>query len=466
MLFVLVALWSTSVVLLLLNSQKVSIRWLSAVTFCGGSGALAAVLGDWILPAISDGTTLDVALKNVQQTMSIISYYGLPYTFLMYSIYYQDEVFTDRWKKICGFISLTPIIVMFLFTPVYTVAYPYLYKWLALWAYPYVMIGIILCLLRKEHQPQLKRTHFFTCLAVLPPVLYSATMNYLLPAFGMYEMWRYNTWIIAFAFSVFLFAIFTYGFMGIRLFIESQQLNYTLRAITSGTSILNHAIKNDVAKMKLFGEKIRRYAQQSNQPELLKDIEVMINSANHIQDMVSSVHTQTQEMTLKLNQHHIREIIDEQMTALSAFEPKIKLRCDINVSTTILCDRSQISEVLHNLCMNAIEAMPHGGTLTITASETKRNIIVQIQDTGIGMDKKMIKKTMEPFFTTKGNGSLNFGLGLSYCYNVMKKHHGSIYLQSEKGKGTLVRLKFPKRKRFYERKIFADSPYPSAYRRG
>lgn len=453
MIFVLIALWSTSVALLLLNRDKISVRWLSAVTFCGGSGALAAVLGDSVLPAINQYEAFYEAAAIVQETASILSYYGLPYTFLMYALYYQEEFVSERWKIICGFILLTPIALMFIFTPVYTVEHPYLYRWLAAWAMPYVIAGIILCLLRKEVQPQLKWNHFFTCLAIVPPVLYSSVMNYLLPAFGMYEMWRYNTWMIMFAFAVFCFAIFTYGFMGIRLFIERQQLNYTLRAITSGTAILNHAIKNDVGKMKLFGEKIRRYAVSTNQSELLQDIEVIMNSASHIRAMISSVHTQTQDITLKLEPHPVHDLIVNQVAALKIYEPDISIQCRLPAKKkSIICDRSHIQEVLHNLCMNAIEAMPNGGQLTISAYENKRFFFIQVKDTGTGMEKKMIKKSLEPFFTTKTGSSLNFGLGLSYCYNVMKKHGGALQLESELGRGTTVTLKFPKRKRFYERR--------------
>lgn len=447
MIFVFIALWGTSILLLLLNRAKVSVRWLSAVTFCGGSGALAAIIGDGLAPNIEQGTMLLTVAETIQKTASIVSYYGLPYTFLMYSLYYQNNWLSYRGKKAAGFLLLTPILLMFLLTPVYTVAHPYLYKWLAAWAMPYVIFGIILCLTRKETQPHLKRNHFFTCLAVLPPVLYSATMNYLLPAFGLYEMWRYNTWIIVFAVTVFLFAIFTYGFMGVRLFIERQQLNYTLRAITSGTSILNHAIKNDVGKMKLFGEKIHRYASETNQPELVQDIEVMMNAASHIREMISRVHTQTQEIHLKLAHHSIDEMIQETMSALAVYEPAIKLQSKIDTPiSTLYCDRSQILEVLHNLCMNAVEAMPQGGTLTIAVFDKKREIVIEVRDTGSGIDKKMLKKTMEPFFTTKTGNALNFGLGLSYCYNVMKQHGGALQLQSELGQGTTAALKFPKRR--------------------
>ena len=70
---------------------------------------------------------------------------------------------------------------------------------------------------------------------------------------------------------------------------------------------------------------------------------------------------------------------------------------------------------------------------------------VEFRDSGIGMEKKHLKKVMEPFYTTKGSRN-NFGLGLAYCYNMMNKHQGSIELKSEPGRGTTVFLYFPKPK--------------------
>ena len=296
MIFVLIALWSTSVILLLLNPKERSARWLSAVAFCGGSGALAATLGDYVLPRMIAGADthlsdahLSGAVTFVAMAMkcaSIVSYYGLPYTFLMFATAYHPHPLYEKGKRWWPWLLLIPMVSMFIFTPVYTVQHPYLYKWLSLWALPYCALGTVLMLSKKESHPLLQRTHRLTCLAVLTPILFSAVMNYLLPSFGYYEMWRFNTWIIGFAFIVFVFALFTYGFLGVQVLIRRLQLGTTLRAITSGTAMLNHAIKNDIGKMKLFGEKIRRHAEKTGQHELLDDIQVIMNSAAHVQEMI------------------------------------------------------------------------------------------------------------------------------------------------------------------------------------
>ena len=107
-------------------------------------------------------------------------------------------------------------------------------------------------------------------LAVLPAVLIALTMNYVLPLFGFSGLWVYNVWPIGFAFVIFLFSFFNFGFLGVQLLIEKRQIDYSLRAITSGTAMLNHAIKNDIGKIKLFTEKIAREAGE--QDELRADL--------------------------------------------------------------------------------------------------------------------------------------------------------------------------------------------------
>lgn len=448
MIFVLVALWGVSLLLLILNPKNRSVRWLSAVSFCGGSGALAAVLGDEVLPRWSMEHPSADAVKYFRLIMkgaSIVSYYGLPYTFLMFAAHYHPVPLFMRWKKGWPWLLLFPAMAMFCFTPVYTVDHPYLYKWLALWALPYFALGSVLMLTKKEYNPVWLRTHRLTCLAVLTPVLFCAVMNYLLPSFGYYEMWRYNTWIIVFAFTVFVFSLFSYGFLGMQLLIRRMQLDTTLRAITSGTAILNHAIKNDIGKMRLFGEKIRQYAQKTEQPELLEDIQVIMRAANHIQEMIHRVQDQTQDTVLKLKRLDIRPLLDEAIQAIRPHASNIEIVTHYDEVPPIVGDRSHLAEVFHNILMNAMEAMPHGGTLIVSTYLNKKRVTVEFRDSGIGMEKKHLKKVMEPFYTTKGSRN-NFGLGLAYCYNMMNKHQGSIELKSEPGRGTTVFLYFPKPK--------------------
>jgi CheY-like chemotaxis protein len=120
-----------------------------------------------------------------------------------------------------------------------------------------------------------------------------------------------------------------------------------------------------------------------------------------------------------------------------------------------VADPGQLEQVLVNLCTNARDAMPGGGTVRISAEELSadraaalrlpgegRQIRVQVSDTGQGMSPQVLEKVFEPFFTTKEPGK-GTGLGLAIVYGIVRQHGGQVSLSSEPGRGTTVTLDLP-----------------------
>lgn len=109
----------------------------------------------------------------------------------------------------------------------------------------------------------------------------------------------------------------------------------------------------------------------------------------------------------------------------------------------IMIDDNKIKQVFTNLILNALDAMPTGGTLSMSSriSSDKRYIQIIIQDTGCGIPKEHIGKIFDPFFTTKRMKGT--GLGLSVSYGILQQHNGSIDVQSEVGKGTIMIINLP-----------------------
>jgi PAS domain S-box-containing protein len=144
----------------------------------------------------------------------------------------------------------------------------------------------------------------------------------------------------------------------------------------------------------------------------------------------------------------MRRLIGEQIEIV--FLPEAKLR-------NVRCDRSQIEQVLLNLCVNARDAMPQGGRITLESSNvlidtTYRRehpwttpghyVALQVSDTGCGMDPDTLERIYEPFFTTKPKDQ-GTGLGLAVVYGIIKQHDGLIEVWSEPGKGTTFRVCLP-----------------------
>jgi len=107
-------------------------------------------------------------------------------------------------------------------------------------------------------------------------------------------------------------------------------------------------------------------------------------------------------------------------------------------------DAAQIRGIINNLAVNAADAMPGGGTLTITTGrdETTGMVVITVEDTGIGISRENLPKIFEPFFTTKDRGQ-GTGLGLAMAYGVIQRHGGTIDVRSEVGKGTTFIIKLP-----------------------
>jgi signal transduction histidine kinase len=108
-------------------------------------------------------------------------------------------------------------------------------------------------------------------------------------------------------------------------------------------------------------------------------------------------------------------------------------------------DASQITQVIVNLVVNAIHAMPEGGRLTIKTVNQGDGVSLEVMDTGIGIEADMRDKVFLPFFTTK-DVDQGTGLGLAVVYGIVQEHGGVITLSSRVGEGTTFSVKFKKEK--------------------
>ena len=105
-------------------------------------------------------------------------------------------------------------------------------------------------------------------------------------------------------------------------------------------------------------------------------------------------------------------------------------------------DPSQLNQVLVNLVINAVQAMPSGGRLTLRTLHDKDHISLIVEDTGTGMDGEVLKKIYTPFFTTKDVGQ-GTGLGLPVVHGIVTSHGGSINVESNVNQGTRFEIQLP-----------------------
>jgi len=121
---------------------------------------------------------------------------------------------------------------------------------------------------------------------------------------------------------------------------------------------------------------------------------------------------------------------------------EISVETDLEDVPNIMGSSSELREVFVNLTLNAVQAMPEGGTLRFTVYETEEErVCAEVTDTGIGMSEKVRKNIFEPLFTTKGEQGT--GMGLSASYGIVQEHEGTIDVESEPDEGTTFTLIFP-----------------------
>ena len=113
---------------------------------------------------------------------------------------------------------------------------------------------------------------------------------------------------------------------------------------------------------------------------------------------------------------------------------------------TVVGSENKIQQVLFNLILNARDAMPSGGWLTLKTSVEGRDVIVEVSDTGEGIPESDLPRIFDPFFTTKevGQGS---GLGLAVSYGIVQEHGGTIRASSSKGHGSRFEVRLPVERR-------------------
>jgi signal transduction histidine kinase len=147
----------------------------------------------------------------------------------------------------------------------------------------------------------------------------------------------------------------------------------------------------------------------------------------------------------------LRRVFDDAMVLLEREMMKYKIRVETQYDTVppALANGNQIQQVLLNLLINARQAMPSGGQLTLKLSHDMALNMVEmtVRDTGTGMTPEVLKRIFEPRFSTKSgpdaSGKGGSGLGLSMCRSIIEAHHGRIRVESALGKGTAFVIKIP-----------------------
>lgn len=198
-----------------------------------------------------------------------------------------------------------------------------------------------------------------------------------------------------------------------------------------------HEIRNPLTSLKGFLYILRTDPKQ----EFIDIMEMEIERINQIVDefMVLS-----KPISKDFQKGCLNETVEDVVTIIDTHGKMYNI--DIatqfaNETSLANYNENQIKQVLVNFLKNSIEAMPNGGTITVSVTIVEDFIKILIKDEGMGIPKEMLEKLGEPFFTTKEQGT---GLGLMISFKIIEEHNGTVTIDSEVGKGTTVVISLPK----------------------
>lgn len=213
-----------------------------------------------------------------------------------------------------------------------------------------------------------------------------------------------------------------------------------------------HEINNPLA---IIAEEVG-VLQDSLDPDLANDDDEPVDLPERLaaihdavfrcRDITRKLLTFVRQTEVKVEPHFIREILDEVVDLMLGNElaiSNVEVVRDYDYSIPqILTDRNQLIQVFVNLVKNAMDAMPEGGTLTMTTRRNGDKASVAIKDTGCGMTQDQMERVFMPFFTTKDPGK-GTGLGLSVSFSIIQSFGGTFYVESAPGKGSTFTVELP-----------------------
>lgn len=175
------------------------------------------------------------------------------------------------------------------------------------------------------------------------------------------------------------------------------------------------------------------------------DLEKIVNASLHAREIVRKLLIFARQMPAAKTKADLNRVVTEGLYLVEArcATEGIRLERDLDPALDgIVADPGQLQQVLMNLVVNGIQAMPGGGRLTIRTRNRPGGVVLSVSDTGAGMDEETLREIFNPFFTMKDVGQ-GTGLGLSVVHGIVTSHGGTIRVESEPGRGSRFDVELP-----------------------
>lgn len=213
----------------------------------------------------------------------------------------------------------------------------------------------------------------------------------------------------------------------------------SLAAMSAGMA---HEIRNPLTSIKGYAQYIIYELDDKN---ILKcDAQIIVDEVDRLNRIVSRFLNFARPKELQMKPTQVNDVVYGSIRVIEREIQKkqIKFNTKLKETPDAMIDFEQLEQVILNLVLNSIQAMPQGGELSIYTGYLKglNMVFISIKDTGVGINKENYEKIFEPFYTTKDKGT---GLGLAICSRIIENHKGYFEVNSTKGSGTIFEIKLP-----------------------
>ena len=217
-----------------------------------------------------------------------------------------------------------------------------------------------------------------------------------------------------------------------------------IAALGRAAAQVAHEVKNPLAGLLLYSMHLKGKAADKLSEGELAIIGKIVDTINHLTDTVNQVMDFARPLNLRPRPADVNRVLTDVLQLLrpQVEAGRVEQRLELDAACRgVVIDEPSMRSALMNLVLNAVQAMPGGGTLTVrTRGRGGDAVELEISDTGVGMSEEQVENIFEPFFSTKSQG---LGLGMPYAQKVIEQHRGAVSIESQPGAGTTVRVVLP-----------------------
>lgn len=213
-----------------------------------------------------------------------------------------------------------------------------------------------------------------------------------------------------------------------------------------------HELNNPLAGILNYAKLVDRTIQESEtdlpeKEELYRYLRLIQKEASRSGEIVRNLLIFARPAGVELALHSLNQILDRSVMLVRHHIEMSGIKLEMTVlldDDQLVCDADQMEQAIVALLVNAVEAMPNGGTLKIIIDDIDGSINISIADSGVGIQEEALPSIFEPFFTSKEKTD-GAGLGLAVVYGIIQRHQAHIEVESTIGVGTMFRIKLPRR---------------------